>query len=326
MLRDYSRIPLGIILAGALLFMLGVLLYCYHIGNTDFVHQRPAQVAFYARQMNAHTDWLIPHVQGEPRFEVAPLYLWLVKIAAGLDQRVGPDPSRLPASICMLLMLVLVGWWFYIHATRYGRADEVETPAEGFALLAALMTATCPALFVVGRLGTPEAMMMLFYVAAAFCWGESFEARRSFYAGRPWRFWLFWGYALAGLGMLAGGPVVLFMLWVGYATAARSYRLGRPDPAHLAGFLLAVAISGWWPLAVLQAYPGSLDQLMQALAPFQFVRSGPSSAPFAGYLNLLVISALPWVALSAVMIGRVGRKLDRSPTLVFWAGSVVGNL
>lgn len=71
---------------------------------------------------------------------------------------------------------------------------------------------------------------------------ESLEARRSFYAGFSPRYWLLWGYALAGVAMLVKGPLPLLLLWIPYLCAARSYHLRGFDPVHLLGLVLAALI------------------------------------------------------------------------------------
>lgn len=321
-MAERSRESLVAIMAAALLIAAGVLLQFYHLRHPEFYQDVPARDGAYARLMNENGQWLAPVVEGRPLLEVSPMHLWAIKIASRLQPDVTTFHVRLPGAICALLLSVLVGLWFYSHALRYGRADMAEVPPEGFALMAGLVTASSPFLITAGRSGSPAAMFTLFWLAAAFCWGESLEARRSFYAGRPWRVWVIWGYLLGGIGMLVYGPFMLLLLWVPYMLAARSYHLSRPSLIHLFGTLASLFIGTAWPVWATYAWPDRAAEIWRLWVMLPFAGQTPVSMSAQG--GLFVLSHLPWLLLAIVMAVRVKMRKDRSPTLVFWMNSLVG--
>ncbi len=307
---ERSRESLVAVMAAALLIAAGVLLQFYHLKHPEFYQDVPARDGAYARAMNETGAWLAPIVDGRPQLETSPMHLWAIKIASRLRPDVKAFNVRVPGALCALLLSLLVGIWFYTHALRYGREDMAEVPPEGFALLAGLVTASSPFLITAGRSGTPAAMFTLLWLAAAFCWGESLEARRSFYAGRPWRVWVIWGYLLCGLGMLVYGPFMLLLLWVPYLLAARSYRLSRPSPIHLFGLLLALLIGTTWPGWATVAWPDRTAEIWRLWATLPFV--GQTPVRMSAQTGLFVLSHLPWLLLAIVMAVRVKLRKDRS--------------
>ncbi|MCE5228113.1 glycosyltransferase family 39 protein [bacterium] len=319
---ERSRESLIAIMAAALLIAAGVLLQFYHLSRPEFYRDAPARSGAYAALMNADGAWLAPAVDGQPQFDASPMHLWAVKIASRLRPNVKALNVRAPGALCALLLSVLVAWWFFSHAVRYGREDMAEVPPEGFGLLAGLITASSPFLIFAGRSGSPAAMFTLIWLAAAFCWGESLEARRSFYAGRPWRVWVIWGYLLAGLGMLIYGPFMLLLLWVPYVLAARSYHLSRPTIVHFWGLLLALLIGGLWPAWASIEWPARAAEIWRLWLTLPFAGQPPVSLATQG--GLFVLAHLPWLLLALVMAVRVKLRKDRSPTLVFWMNTLVG--
>lgn len=326
MARESERISLGQIMAAGLLVLAALVLFFYHLGKTNLSREVPAKIAVYASQMNAAGEWAAPVVRGQARVDVPPLYLWSTKVFSFFSQDVTAFQERFPAALSALALVLLGAWWLYRHAERYSREDQAEASPEGFALLAGLILVTNPVLYSMARGGTLHTMFVLFYIAAAFCWSESLEARRSFYAGQPWRRWVLWGYFFAGVAMLARGPLVLPLLWVPYLLAARSYHLRRPDWVHGAGLLLALALGLSWPLAVTLYHPAAAPPLWRSWLTLLAGNLDTREASFYTYLMHIAISSFPWNILAVVLAVRVWRRVDRSPTLVFWMCSLVGNL
>ena len=323
---ENPRESLGTWLAAALLLAAGIMLQFYHLAEPDFIREAPARHAAYARQMNADNLWLAPVVAGEPRLEASPLLLWTIKLANGLKVEIEPFDVRVPGAVSAMLIILLTAWWFIWHAWRYGRADAAEAAPEGFALLAGLLVAASPFMILAGRSGTAAALFTLLYIGAAGCWGESLEARRSFYAGRPWRSWILWGYLLAGLATLVYGPLALLLLWIPYAMAAHAYRLHGLDWVHGAGLLLALGLGALWPLGVTLAWPDFAGRAWISWISLGLFEGGEPRWSAPGYLGWVLLGSLPWAILAAVMAGRVWLRKDRSPTLVFWTCSLVGNV
>jgi 4-amino-4-deoxy-L-arabinose transferase-like glycosyltransferase len=124
--------------------------------------------------------------------------------------------SRLPGAIAMSLLVLLAAWWAYQHFNSYPRADGIDISPEGFALLSGLILATSPQLVNLARSGVNDSIFALFCFAAVYCLGQSFESRRSFFAGRPWRQWVLFAYVLIGLGMLTKGPAAFLFVLIPY--------------------------------------------------------------------------------------------------------------
>lgn len=317
--------PLGPVMAGVILCLGGVVVNLYHLGKTDFYRDDPARIGAVVRGMNQTGEWLVPRVGGEPRFDLPPLYLWLVKLSSRLGPDVTAFQTRLPGALSAIALLFLVAWCAYQHAARYRRDDGAIPPPEGFALMAGLMLASSPVYFMVARGGAPAPLYALLYMGAAACWAESLEARRSFYAGFSWRMWLAWGYLLAGLATLAQGPLVWLMLWIPYLLAARSYRLRGPDRAHLLGLGLGGGLILCWMLAVGRGIPGAGWAIWRSLWTLRLGSVSDVSGGLGDYLLSFALGTFPWVLLAGAMVWRVWRKAERSPTRVFWMWSLVAN-
>jgi 4-amino-4-deoxy-L-arabinose transferase-like glycosyltransferase len=156
--------------------------YRYDIGGPR--QEVEARLIQTARHMSLGGAWLAPALGG--RVEsfalplAPPLASWTIKAVAGLGSDVNTRAARLPMAACSFLIVLLVTAWLHRQAARHGREDGEEPPVEGFALLAALMIGSMPLFFWVGRQASAEPMFALSYLASAFCWAESLEARRSF--------------------------------------------------------------------------------------------------------------------------------------------------
>jgi 4-amino-4-deoxy-L-arabinose transferase-like glycosyltransferase len=322
------RENLGRWTAVALLLVAAFTLCFYHYNSIDLNTPSAAQLSVLTRRMNEMGTWLAPTMNGSPQPLTPPLYLWACKLLSELSPEVPTFAVRLPAAIGSFLLVLLVAAWIYRQVARYGREDGAEPPVEGFALLGGLMFVSMPLLFWAGRPASANSLFALLWLAAGFCWAESLEARRSFYSGWPWRRWMLLGYAAAGLGLLAGGPLILLMLWIPYALAARSYRLRGLDWSHAAGLLLALLIGGWWPWMVSQTY--AADPAAAGIwGDWLTLRTGRALTlhwTTGEFLLNLLLGTFPWLLPALVMAVRVWRRQDRSPTLVFWMWSLVANL
>lgn len=327
MIRGGDQNRLSFWTAGLGLALLGVLLLCYHLGKPGLTDHSRAVTAVQA--MRLHPDGeqagqvLAP---GDLAAAFAPVYTRCVSLSARLsDSPVTAFHLRLPGAICAIAILLLTAWWLYTHIDAHGRDDESATSIEGYGLMAGMMLATTPLFLIVGRSGSSVLMLALAHLAASFCLGQSLEARRSFYAGRPWRSWALWGYVIAGVGMLAAGPIILVIVWIPYLFATRSYKMHGPDGVHLLGLLLALAAGIWWFIAQPFTAPGGASALWSAYLGAMFGRFGDDAPGAIRMLGMTALLALPWAIPALGMVTRVWRKADRSPTLVFWMWSLLGN-
>ena len=116
------------------------------------------------------------------------------------------------------------------------------------------------------------------------------------------------------------------LLWMPYFLATRSYHLRKPDRVHLWGLPLALVIGGFWPLAVSLVHRDLASSVWSQWLAFRIGNQDLRHIPFYEYLWHVLEGSFPWVILAAVMAVRVWRKADRSPTLVYWMSSLLGNL
>ncbi|MFO0119676.1 MAG: ArnT family glycosyltransferase, partial [Cyanobium sp.] len=93
--------------------LLGVLLFVVRLGSTGLVDETPPLFAASARAMAATGDWLVPQVNGLPRYDKPPLVYWLMALVHHLPGQERWDPlgswaAGLPSALATVaLMLVL---------------------------------------------------------------------------------------------------------------------------------------------------------------------------------------------------------------------------
>jgi 4-amino-4-deoxy-L-arabinose transferase-like glycosyltransferase len=322
-MRDEQQSQLGFLMATALLCLAGIMIYFYHVSQTDIYNPQAAQVAVHARHIQETGYWLSPNLHDQSHTPSPPLYPWLIQLTASLKTEITNHHGRIPGATAAVLMMLLTALLLYRHINRYQRDDDAGAPVEGFSLLAGLILGSSPLLYIAGRSGTPDALYALFYFISAFCMTESLEARRSFYASHSPRMWLILGYVFIGLAMLTNGPLALYMLWIPYLLTARSYRLRKFDWVHLPGTLIALFIGAAWLFGG-SGSGSQLDAWMQFWIPGNSMIRDGSVGRFTVVYGLL-ISTLPWVILALVMIYRIQSRKDRSPALVYWNWSLFAN-
>jgi 4-amino-4-deoxy-L-arabinose transferase-like glycosyltransferase len=248
-----------------LTFGLGCLLFLWRLGSTGLVDETPPLFAASARAMVERGDWLIPQVNGLPRYDKPPLVYWLMGLLYALPGQPRWDPlgswaSSLPSALATIaVMLALADTllrWPQPPSLLQGRGgdpiDADRAPAAVptwqpalTAVAAPLAFALSPLVLLWGRIpvsdGLFTAMVALTFLAT---W------RRLADPAQPWALpWL-----LLGLAVLTKGPVAvlllaltlaLFLLLQGDAQALR--RRLRPLPGLL---LTAVVALPWYGLAL----------------------------------------------------------------------------
>lgn len=248
---------------------LGGLLFLWRLGSTGLVDETPPLFAASARAMVERGDWLIPHVNGLPRYDKPPLVYWLMGLLYALPGQPRWDPlgswaSSLPSALATIgVMLALADTLLrwpqppsVLQPQRWrGRSAAAgEGPHAGAAvgwqpaltaLAAALAFALSPLILLWGRIPVSDAlftaMVSLTLLAA---W------RRLADATQPWPLpWL-----LLGLAVLTKGPVAVVLLALTLALflllqgdLAGLVRRLRPLPGLLLTALVALP---WYGLAL----------------------------------------------------------------------------
>lgn len=269
--------------------LIGLVLFVVDLGSIGLVDETPPLFAASARTMVRSGDWLIPQVNGLPRYDKPPLVYWLMAVIYSLPGQASWDPygswaaalpSALASTAVVALLALLLAWW----ERRY-----LPCP-QGLWLPAAFCFGLSPLVMLWSRIGVSDSLLTaLVALAMISSWWRLVNSRI------PW--WLCW--LALGLATLTKGPVavVLFGLtWGFFALLQRQVgvicdRL-RPGP----GCLLSLAVAGpWYGAAVhregepfLQSFFGyhNLQRFTEVVNRHQ--------SPWWFYGALLLLASLPW--------------------------------
>lgn len=240
--------------------LLGVLLFVVRLGSTGLVDETPPLFAASARAMAATGDWLVPQVNGLPRYDKPPLVYWLMALVHRLPGQERWDPlgswaAGLPSALATVaLMLVLADTLRRWPQARVA-GSNASAPRPGLApelapllppLVGALAFALSPLVLLWGRIGVSDALFTATLASSLLlCWRT--------YADPGSRWWIPW--PVLALSVLTKGPVALVLVALTLllfaalqADAATLRRRLRP----LTGIALATLLAlPWYGLALL---------------------------------------------------------------------------
>jgi 4-amino-4-deoxy-L-arabinose transferase-like glycosyltransferase len=193
-----------------------------------------------SREMIERGDYVVPHLNGDYRFDKPPLIYWCQAVcyrALGQTAFAARLPSVLFAS-CTAALLALWG-------RRLGR------PKAGF--YAGLMFATCLQIQVHGRWAAADAAMVFFVAASAW---TGWELTRPQCERRA----LWWGLfqLCMALGFYAKGPVAwlpLAGMIAGSVLRPKEFRF--PWPSALGGFVIVLGLVCLWGAPAMLATKGA---------------------------------------------------------------------
>jgi len=187
-----------------------------------------------SREMLRRRDFVVPHFNGQYRFDKPPLIYWC---QAACYKLLGQNSfaARLPSVFFAVGTSCLLFLW--------GRRLNLAVPG----LYAGVMFVSCLQVLIHGRLAVAD-MPMIFFVTAASWTG--WELSRPAAARGPIWWWAFFG--SLGLGFLAKGPVawlplagVLLACWL----RPRQFRV---SPVYMiTGVFVMLAIVGLWGIPAL---------------------------------------------------------------------------
>ena len=289
---------------------LGGLLFLWRLGSSGLVDETPPLFAASARAMVERGDWLIPHVNGLPRYDKPPLVYWLMGLLYALPGQARWDPlgswaSSLPSALATIaVMLALAdtllrwpqppsllqgGGGLPTEGARPSGAVAACRQPALTALAAALAFALSPLILLWGRIPVSDALFtaMVSLSALAF-W------RRLADAAQPWSLpWL-----LLGLAVLTKGPVAVVLLALTLALflllqgeASPQLRRLRPLPGLLLTALVALP---WYGLALWRDGRAFWDSFIgyHNLQRFTAVVNDHLE-PWWYFLPVLLVAALP---------------------------------
>ena len=243
----HHALPLALVaVAGAAIFLLA-------LGETGVVDETPALFAASARHMAESGDWLIPQVNGLPRYDKPPLVYWLMASFYALPggshwDVLGSWAARLPSALATITTMVVLADTLLRWPQPDGAGSQAFHPDRDVcALSAALSFALGPLVLVWGRTEVSDALFTATLALSLLLGWRTYAAER----GPWWPCWL-----ALGLAVLSKGPaaLVLFPLtfgvfWLLGAEGERLLRRLRPLPG--VAFTLLVA-APWYGLALLR--------------------------------------------------------------------------
>ncbi len=223
---------------------LGLLLFVWQLGSTGLVDETPPLFAASARAMAETGDWLIPRVNGLPRYDKPPLVYWAMGLFYALPNQEAWNPlgtwaSRLPSALaCVGVMLALAR-----TLLRWPQAECREAPT---ALTAALAFGLSPFVLLWGRVAVSDALFSALVAGALLlAWRAIADP------GYPlWPTWLVLGLAVLAKGPVAAVLVGLTLLLFGWSQGdlAGLWRRMKPVPGLALTALVALP---WYAAALL---------------------------------------------------------------------------
>jgi len=259
---------------------LGLVLFVWRLGDSGLVDETPPLFAASARAMAETGDWLVPHVNGLPRYDKPPLVYWLIGALHRLPGRALWDPlggwaANLPSALAVLaLMLLLADTLLRFPqggpvadpardrspASERGPSRPAAAPGSGplagampggvidpAALSAALAFALSPLVLLWGRIGVSDALFTATLGGALLLAWRCYAAAEG--RGGWWQPWL-----VLALAVLSKGPVALVLLTltlVGFAWIQRDRRglIRRLRPVRGLALFTALALP-WYALTL----------------------------------------------------------------------------
>ncbi len=254
-------------------------LFFYGMGQFGLIgadEPRYAQVAREMFERRGHIDgWITPTLSGRPWLEKPPLYYWQAMLAYSVLD-VSDVSARIPAAVDATLLVIGI----YLFFRRFRRGVEVD---------AALITASCAGIVGYARAASMDMALAATFGIGMLAWWAWRESQNRIYLA------LF--YACMALGMLAKGPVALFLaavVIVIFAAATRQWRLVLKT-LWLPGILLFCALALPWYLAVQMQNPQFFGEfiLRHNLARFSSDLYHHRQ-PFWYYLPVTALALVPW--------------------------------
>ena len=285
---------------------LALVLFVWRLGATGLVDETPPLFAASARAMAEGGDWLVPQVNGLPRYDKPPLVYWLMGLVYALPGHGRWDPlgswaAALPSALaCGGVMLLLAD-----TLLRWPLSPQPAATRMLRAMAAALAFALSPLVLLWGRIGVSDALFTATVSASLLL------AWRTQASPRP-RWWPCW-VALA-LAVLTKGPVAVVLVG--------------------ATLLLFGLVQGQLPRLVQQLQPVRGLALCALIAlpwyGLALLREGrPYWDSFFGYHNLQRFTVVvnhhlqPWWYFGAVL---VAASLPLTPMLLLGLGRAVASM
>ncbi len=323
---------------------LGALIFLWQLGSTGLVDETPPLFAAAARAMSETGDWLIPRVNGLPRYDKPPLVYWLMGLVYALPGQAQWNPlgtwaAALPAALASIGVMLALADTLLLWpqpglaldagvVTRPQRSGErrlgPEPGASGGDATASTVPGTNPATpaSLSDWLVPPLTAALAFALGPlVLLWGRVPVSDGLFsgllagalllcwrrYADQRQSWWAPW--ALLGLAMLTKGPValvllVLTLLLFGWLQHDLADLARRLRP--LPGLLLCLLLAlPWYGLALWREGRPFWDSFFGYHNLQRFTSVvNHHLQPWWYFLPVLLIAALPATPLLLLGLGR----------------------
>jgi len=298
---------------------LGVLIFFWQLGATGLVDETPPLFAAAARAMAETGDWLIPRVNGLPRYDKPPLVYWLMGLIYGLPSQMTWNPlgtwaARFPSALgAVLVMLALCDTLLRWPQPALAATPSKSPTGPAVALGAALAFGLSPLALLWGRTAVSDSLFAANLTLALLTGWRSYAS-----AGRHW----WWSWLLLGLAVLTKGPVAVVLAaltWLAFAWFQADpwgvLRSLRP----LRGLALTTLVAlPWYALALLQEGEPYWRSFF-GYHNFQRFTGVVNNhlQPWWFFAPVLVVASLPATPL---LLLALGRTLGPLPWLGIWSG------
>jgi 4-amino-4-deoxy-L-arabinose transferase-like glycosyltransferase len=238
LLRPRRHYEIALVVVAVIVFFGCIISPPALMDDVDAVHGQ------IARNMVTSGDWVIPHINGVPYMEKAPLPYWLIAICYllfGVHDWVARIPTALAAVLLCFATARYGAWAFGRRAGYY----------------AGLILATCVGLFLFTRILIPDVMLALTVCISFMAFERALDGSEDL---NPRRWPLVLGVSL-GVGVLLKGllaivvPVggaLIYLALTRQLFSRATWRRLRPVSVFLIFFLIAVP---WHVLATLRMPP-----------------------------------------------------------------------
>jgi 4-amino-4-deoxy-L-arabinose transferase-like glycosyltransferase len=299
--------------------LLGLLLFVWRLGCDGLVDETPPLFAASARAMAETGDWLIPRVNGLPRYDKPPLVYWLMGLLYALPGQalwnpLGTWAASLPSALAAVGVMV-------------GLADTLlrwPQPGEGppgapdplpwlTAMSAALAFALSPLVLLWGRTPVSDSLFSALVAISLLLAWRRYAAGPGAPVADWWHCW-----AVLALAVLTKGPVAVVLLgltlllfgWLQADLGSLAARL-RPGAGLAVTALLALP---WYGLALARDGAPFWNSFFgyHNLQRFTSVVNRHLQ-PWWYFLPVLLVAALPLTPLLLVGLARGIGRLRLAP-------------
>ena len=320
--RKLSHLP-----AWSWVALLAVALACFGAGSWSLplMDRDEPRFAEASREMLETGNWMVPHLNGEYRFDKPPLIYWFQAGSISLFG-VSEMAVRLPSILCATLTTGLLAFW--------GR----RLAGDGAGMMAGILWVTCPQAFVHAHLAVADMAMVFFFTLSSWSGWELHQARGRGRAIAGW-FWVF--FTSLALGFLAKGPVAwlaampaIFLAFGRLSSPSDPPSPWRQPKLWWFGGVLTLGLVAIWGIPALLATRGEYFQVgigKHVVARSVGVLEGHGLKGLRGYLSslpfyglTLLVGFLPWSPWLVTLVWRARTATALSPIDRYLLAGVAG--